>query len=121
VYYDRAGNPITLDEWAAMATRKARRVALTEVGPYVVSTVWLGLDHGFGPGHAPLIFETMVFPGQGWHDDTYLAPAFDYQDRYSTEDQARQGHAETVTLVMATLSEDWPLDAEPRELVEGEW
>lgn len=122
-YYDRDGNPITLMQWAELLEggEGIRRVALTEVGPYVVSTVWLGLDHGYGKGHAPLIFETMVFPGEGWNDPTTPSPAFDYQDRYGTEAQARQGHAEVVTLIMATLSEDWPLDVEPRELAEGEW
>lgn len=47
-----------------------------------VSTVWLGLDHGFGNAK-PLIFETMVFDRHG-HDV--------YQARYSTEEEARIGH-----------------------------
>lgn len=51
----------------------------------VISTVWLGLDHQWGDG-PPLIFETMVFGGPNDQD----------QYRYSTEDEARAGHAEIV-------------------------
>lgn len=50
-----------------------------------VSTVFIGLDHGFGDG-PPLLFETMVF---GDDDDRTR--------RYSTWDQAADGHIEVVT------------------------
>lgn len=50
-----------------------------------VSTVFLGVDHGYGG--VPLLFETMVFGVSGDSLD---------QQRYSTEDEARQGHAEIV-------------------------
>ena len=49
----------------------------------LVSTVWLGLDHGFGEG-APVIFETMDIPGQS------------IQQRYTTEEEARAGHVRAV-------------------------
>jgi hypothetical protein len=57
-----------------------------------VSTVWLGLDHSFWPGHGPLIFETMVF------DDRDM-PAFDLMDRYGTLAQAERGHRAFVRRV----------------------
>jgi hypothetical protein len=85
-YYNRAGESITLAEWAtAFEDFEAKRVAKTTVGDAEVSTVWLGLDHQFGDG-PPLIFETMIFGGE--HD----------QDgwRYSTEDEAAAGHARVV-------------------------
>ena len=48
-----------------------------------VSTVWLGLDHAFNFTEElstfPMIFETMVFPGN-------------QQDRYTTEQEAIKGH-----------------------------
>jgi hypothetical protein len=50
-----------------------------------LSTVWLGLDHSFGAG-PPLIFETMVFGG----------PNDEEQERYSTEEEAKAGHAAMV-------------------------
>ncbi len=52
-----------------------------------VSTVFLGLDHQFGNG-APLLFETMIFGGP--HDG--------YQQRYSTWDEAIDGHQRALEL-----------------------
>jgi hypothetical protein len=37
-----------------------RRVARTRVGRYLVSTVFLGIDHSWGAGN-PILWETMVF------------------------------------------------------------
>lgn len=49
-----------------------------------VSTVWMGLDHAvFGK---PMIFETMVFTSGKSMSDTLD------QDRYSTEEEAIEGH-----------------------------
>jgi len=50
-----------LTEWGTK-WRKNRRVALTNVLGTTVSTVFLGIDHSFGHGAAPMLFETMVFP-----------------------------------------------------------
>ncbi len=46
-----------------------------------VSTVFLGLDHGFNNGK-PIVFETMIFGGK--HDQ--------YQKKYSSYKEAVQGH-----------------------------
>lgn len=82
LYYDRAGEPITSDQW--VAARGQRIVAQDVVGRLRVSTVWLGIDHGWGEGHPPVIFETMIFG------------PWDYADlamwRYSTERDALLGH-----------------------------
>ena len=92
-YYDRQGNPITLDQWANGAL--ANSVAKTDVGvsgtTVHVSTVWLGLDHSFGDGPL-LIFETMVFGGN-----------LDLEmDRYTTEAEALAGHAAMCERVQAS-------------------
>lgn len=50
-----------------------------------VSTIWLGLDHGFG-NSKPMIFESMLFGGE---DNNSL-------QRYSTEHEALKGHKEMV-------------------------
>jgi hypothetical protein len=85
-YYNRAGEPMGLMEWAAAFEDPAAKiVAKTTVGDAEVSTVWLGSDHSFGEG-PPLIFETMIFGGE--HDQ--------YQWRYSTEEQARTAHERIV-------------------------
>ena len=88
-HYDRQGQPITFARWAQLHRDDAyHRIAYTEISDEVtVSTVWLGLDHGWGTGPM-LIFETMVFGGP--HDQD--------QWRYTTEVQALAGHDQAVAL-----------------------
>lgn len=112
MFYDRAGNAINLGRWLDLhGDYSYTRVAETVVGGvWRVSTVWLGTDHQFLAG-PPLIFETMTFElaeshgfvgpsawtGEGWaftyHEDV------GEQSRYSTETQAREGHAATVRIM----------------------
>lgn len=101
LYYDRDGNVINLAQWGMLrASDNYHRVAETQVGPYWVSTVWLGIDHNFtSAGDPPIIFETMVFAP----NDDSLGGDLDCV-RYATEAQARQGHDEMVTLVRATMT-----------------
>jgi hypothetical protein len=69
-----------------------RRVAETELGNVLISTVCLGLDHNFF-GLTPLLFETMVFVKDDGHE-TY---------RCSTWAQAEAQHAEVVAEFSAML------------------
>lgn len=88
-YFDMAGAPIGMMEWAAaMEDVEGRIVGKTAVGDAQVSTVWIGLDHQFGDGE-PLIFETMIFGGD--HDGE--------EWRYSSREQAVEGHATAVALL----------------------
>lgn len=64
---------------------KAILIERTQVGDALVSTVFLGINHGF-TGTRELWFETMVFGGP--HDGQ--------QDRYETYDQAVEGHKQVV-------------------------
>lgn len=68
--------------------KKNRRIAYTKVGSKAVSTVFLGIDHGFDGG-PPVLFETMVFGGK----------FNEYMKRYCTYNGALEGHDETVELV----------------------
>jgi hypothetical protein len=93
VYYDRKGNPITMEEWCEALrggepNADPRRVALDVFPKGRVSTVWLGLDHSFDNSLLPLIFETMVFPSDGFADED--------MDRYASEEEARAGHKAMV-------------------------
>lgn len=89
IYYDRQGNPISYEQWGELyADLGYKRIARREEGDILVSTVWLGMDHGFGVGN-PLIFETMVFGGD--HDGDC--------ERYTTEATALEGHARIVAEV----------------------
>ena len=67
-----------------------KRVARTDLpNGYRVLTVFLGLDHRFGPSHAaPLVFETMVFPRDSFSDVD--------GDRYCTWAEAAAGHQALV-------------------------
>lgn len=89
-YFTRTGEPMTLMQWALEFESHDNHVAEDLVDGVRVSTVWLGLDHSFG-GPVPLIFETMVFGGP---NDEFCA-------RYSTEQQAREGHTRTVAAIRA--------------------
>jgi 20S proteasome alpha/beta subunit len=95
-YYNRQGEPIDMTEWTRLFHPLYQQIARTTIGPYTVSTVWLGLDHNWGDG-PPLIFETMIFGSSNLDEDCH---------RWSTEAQALAGHAELVTLVYATLPDE---------------
>ncbi len=63
----------SLKVWAKWMQTANRSVALTEglVGGKRVSTVFLGIDHGYSgglEGGPPLVFETMVFEKDEWAD-----------------------------------------------------
>lgn len=69
---------------------KSRRVAHTVIPErsLVVSTVFLGIDHGFFG--VPKWFETMIYrEGSG---NSFL----DFQNRYTTWDEALEGHSDVV-------------------------
>jgi hypothetical protein len=103
-FYDFEGNPISFDTWSRLFLHEDRRVAATVVDEHVnVSTVFLGLDHGFGRG-APLIYETMTFvDGEG--ADCWRTP-----DR----DAALVVHDQAVAHARETAQHSKPL-ADPPE------
>lgn len=84
-------------EWFETA-REKRRVAWTDLEEMgVISTVFLGLDHHFGPindplTYAPILWETMVFGGPCAHD----------MQRYSSREAALRGHEEFVAKCRGT-------------------
>lgn len=91
-YYDHDGNITSQEHWEMlMEDRLGRRVAADTVGDYWVSTVWLGIDHGFGDG-PPVLWETMIFAkGQG--DPLNLDC---WEQRYTSRKDAVEGHAKVV-------------------------
>ncbi len=102
---DENNNVIECDikDWSDLYETKdgsdRRRVGWDEVDGYEVSTVFLGLDHGYGNGFTglPLLFETMIF-GQGDGDG--------YQTRCSTWDEAVQMHKDAIEWVKAGCKEE---------------
>lgn len=84
----------TYEEWSAwIKTEKNKIIKRTEVEKLVVSTVFLSSDHNFDQdcnGDNPILFETMIF------SDLSYGSALDYQKRYSTYEEAMQGHFEAI-------------------------
>ena len=90
--------PIRCDDilaWACFFSNDdSRRVEFTQInGDIGVSTVFLGLDHQWGNG-PPLLFETMVFGGELDGE----------QERYSTWEEAIEGHENMCILVQYTIT-----------------
>lgn len=74
-YRDKAGKPLTQEEWVALFEMHGYRdVKRTEIGESVVSTLWHGGYSTSEPGERPLIFETAVFDNpfgdDSWSRDT---------------------------------------------------
>jgi hypothetical protein len=96
-YYDRNGEAIDAATWGMLHAQDTyRQVGSTTIGPYLISTVWLGIDHGFGRQSGPVIFETMVFKGNEADDQ--------YTERYTTIGAAERGHSNIVGMVEALSS-----------------
>ena len=99
-HYDRNGKPISMMEWALLFAdhdkncRVAHDVVQRHGVNVEVSTVWLGIDHNFSadPKAKPLIFETMIFSGEG-------GPHHEYQHRWHTQIEAIRGHEAIVHAV----------------------
>ena len=95
-YYNRSGERISLRQWAALIEGDPEYKIVRQTNlrnGWRVSTVWLGLDHSFSFSDepvVPIIFETMIFTkGEPESPD-------EYQVRYSTEEQAIEGHERAV-------------------------
>lgn len=83
---DGGVRPIELSAYSEKSFIDTRRVSATDLpGGVRISTVFLGLDHGWGDG-PPVLYETMIFGG----------PMDQEQDRYCTRAQAAIGHEEWV-------------------------
>lgn len=89
---DENHNIITTDnviEWAQwFEENNAKRIVQQDpIDDLWISTVFMGIDHGFTNGGMPILFETMVFDKN--HDEIDMV-------RYATWDEALQGHKDTV-------------------------
>jgi hypothetical protein len=95
IYYDRQGQPTTMDQWAEkFEDENYTHIARDVIGPdepldpaplITVSTFWLGVNHNWR-NDEPLIYETLITGGG--YDATGM--------RYTTEKQAREGHRRVV-------------------------
>lgn len=87
-------------KWGRWMESGDRRVALTDLGAVRISTVFLGVDHGYGPSREPILFETMAFVDGEPAD----AHAWGFA-RYATWEEAEAGHARAVALCKRAIAE----------------
>ena len=97
VYYvlDDSGAPLAVDDvlvWAKWFETADRVLARDDIGAAHVSTVFLGIDHGFGRG-APILWETMIFENGGALDQECW--------RYASRAEALAGHAAALEQLRA--------------------
>lgn len=84
---DEQGFPTT--EYYQWLDNPENKIVVQEtVNSYFVSTVFLGMDHGFDPEGPPVVYETMIFPHR---EDGKLIERDRW--RYATRDEALAGHA----------------------------
>ena len=91
--------------WADWLERAERHVGITRLDRILVSTVFLGLDHNFNrQGHAPILYETMIFDDRPDPCAPLPGRLDEYCERYSTWPEAEVGHDRPVELVRAWLA-----------------
>lgn len=96
-YYILDGDQIRgtedLFEWGWWCETANRQIACDEIASVRISTVFLGINHRFGPGE-PILFETMILGGA---EDGY-------QERYTTKELALAGHQNAIKLVRESMN-----------------
>lgn len=101
---DDAGEPVREPDtikwgrWLEAAHKEGRKhLGDDTVGPYRVSTVFLGLDYDLGGPGPPVLWETMIFGLP--EKETFLGRRFHKelgQQRYASKADALAGHARAV-------------------------
>lgn len=84
---DENNQPVecSLEEWAKFFESPRRIIKRSEfANGEFISTIFLGIDHGWGDGYDPLLFESMTFEGGSMSGTD--------QQRYTTYDDALKGH-----------------------------
>jgi hypothetical protein len=104
-------------EWGTWFETANRTIFFSEIGRFHVSTVFLGIDHSCG-GVAPVLFETAIIIHPG---DALLTSFKDIEIRivcrYSTYDEAEQGHYEAVDSILDQLNREKEIDREVDSLL----
>jgi hypothetical protein len=99
--YDRKMRLIGMDTWRDLfEDSDARLIAQSTVGPWSVSTIWLGIDRRYGMNSGPpLVFETLVFDG----NSVAMIDRWRLEFRWSYEREARIGHRDVASFARAVL------------------
>lgn len=105
MYYSKEGTPLSSWEWLNYINDiDYKTIQRDTFGPFFVSTVWMGVDHGFDslrdPDYTPKIFDTMIFHRTEEDIEHKTDDLHGYMERYCTEEQAIEGHAKACTLAL---------------------
>lgn len=73
-------------QWSKWFEKAERRIRVSRHPMFVVSTIFLGINHSFIPGNPPLFFETAIKEGEFW----------DVVKRHSTHMEAVHYHLEAT-------------------------
>lgn len=92
IWTDGKINHKNLEKWSKnFENIKNRRVGYTKKENFIISTVFLGIDHNyFNDGGKPILFETAVTQGEN----------VEIMERYRTWDQAEAGHKKYCYLIL---------------------
>jgi hypothetical protein len=91
---DRQVVPVdSIAEWGIFFMKPDRIVAQWDFDNVRVSTVFLGIEHGWSDEGQPIVFETMVFNG----------PMDGHQERSATWQEAEQIHERVCAEVRAKV------------------
>lgn len=104
MYYtlDSDHRPVACDfeAWAKGQDESLKRVGWTETKLFIVSTVFLGLDHNYSRRGQPILFETMTFERQAHIAKMFGELMAVHEDigclRYCSWDDALAGHETAV-------------------------
>lgn len=94
-WYEKADRVVQQDRLFASDDEELVESLDPSNGPVLVSTVFLGLDHGYSEGQPPVLWETMVFN---------CPELEDYTDRYTSQQDAKEGHRKIVAMVREKLN-----------------
>lgn len=102
---DEHGEPQPCEDlltWGAWfeTSGDARRVALDEVGPYRISTVFLGLDHSWTPMEDPLTYQPVL-----WETAIFAGDSMTAMRRYVSRADALRGHREFIKILQQAPAE----------------
>lgn len=93
-YVDRDWSEININEWWKLFwDHEYKVIKQTNINWYLVSTIWLWLNHWFDSDH-PLYFETMIF--KEWSGDDL------YVKRYTTKSEAKEWHNDVIAYMKKT-------------------
>lgn len=114
--------PVDLLVWAKWFETSDRHVRLTRVGPYTVSTVFMGLDHNFFHQGPPILFETMVMIDMET-EIKFVAPRtmrvsfLDIQERCCTWEEALLQHQRVIDQIRESHDDEEELKHGPNRRI----